>query len=242
MALSHIRVHVEPRITANDLARFMVSSDVVRLSIIRNSRETKDAMVVRYKYAREAITSFLTSVNRDSKILAVAEQMLEQRKNDTALPPFHRQDAALSLEALRSCRGMANLLGPIDFQPVAKRQKPIIIEGVEVSVNLNALVYAATKKKQLIGGAILRLTKADEKESEASGDRRKTMGSFVATIAYMHILENFKNIDGREASPAHCYSIDIQYGDVHSASSSVVRKIDNLKAACRIIKAMWKTA
>ena len=242
MADPHIRFHAEPRITANDLARFMVSSDVARLSIIRNSRETKAAMVVRYKYAREPIANFLTSAHRDGKILAAAEQMLKQRAADPALSPFNRQDAELSMEALKSCRGMANVLGPIDFQPVAQKQKALTIEGVDVSVNLSALVHASTKKKQLIGGAILRLTKADEKETEASGERRKLMGGFVATLAYMHILEHFKNVDGREPSPAHCYSLDIQYGDIHNASSSVVRKIDNLKAACRIIKAMWGSA
>ena len=238
----HVKHHAEPRITANELARFMVVSDVSRLTIIRNAREAKTSIVVRYKQAREAINNYLTSVTHDIKIINAAHQLLKQKAADPALKAFARQDAELSAEAIAAIAKMANVLGPIDFQPAPQKQAPIVLSGVTVSVHLDTLVHAATKKKSLIGGSLLRLTKADGNESDASAAKRQAMGGYAATLGYLHVLEHFNGKDDREASPIHCYSIDIQYGEMHTASASMARKVDNLKAACQMIAALWKSA
>jgi len=48
------------KLSANQLAKYMVSSETGKLGIIAEAKSDNTAMVIRYKDAREAIKVFLT--------------------------------------------------------------------------------------------------------------------------------------------------------------------------------------
>jgi len=52
-------MRVDPQISANDLALFMVSSDTARVSIVRRSKHPKKPPIIRYRDVRGPIRAYL---------------------------------------------------------------------------------------------------------------------------------------------------------------------------------------
>lgn len=91
-----------PRISVNDLANFMVSSDTARKSIVKRAREPKKEFIVtRYSAARAPICKFLVDANHDPEVLREAERELSLRAVDANLGPMLRDDARKSIGVLR---------------------------------------------------------------------------------------------------------------------------------------------
>lgn len=220
----------------------MVASDVGREAIIRNARAPKEAIVVRYKDVRSIVNNFLTNPYQDTEILAAGQRMFAQRANDNSVSAFWRNDADLSLEIIDSAFGMRNDFSPVDFQPAPKKQNNLQIEGVTVSVQLDALVHSGSPASPTIGGAILRLSKADDNETVSAAEKRREMGIYCAVLACLHVDAHFNGYEGRVPAPNSSMAIDLRSGEIHRAPRQFARRRQNLFAACRTISALWDAA
>lgn len=158
MAISPKPARATPRISANDLALYMVSSDTARIGIIKRAKTPQTPPIVRYKDVRPSIVAFLTDANRRVNPLTAAEEMFRQRAADLSVGPLRQDDALKSIEVLRAVQGMANRLAEYDFYPAPQSQPKLLMGGVEVSLRADMLVHGAAKGKEQIGAALLRMT------------------------------------------------------------------------------------
>ncbi|MCB1431832.1 MAG: hypothetical protein KDK75_05140 [Alphaproteobacteria bacterium] len=234
--MATVPVKKPARISVNDLALYMVSSDTARMGIIKRSKHPQKPPMIRYKDARPALCAFLSDPLRSVNPLTNAESMLQQRKVDMALSALARDDAAHSIDVLHAIQKMSNKLKSFDFQASPARQSKLILADVEISVYADLLVHGATKGVEQIGAAILRMTQ-DDAETEAAKAKRKEMGLYVATLARLHVDQNITT--NRLPANRLCMSIDVQHGEVFQAPDSNTLRMKNLEAACQMIRVMW---
>ncbi|MEQ5827842.1 hypothetical protein J3456_10790 [Sulfitobacter sp. NFXS29] len=219
-----------PRISANDLATYMVSSETAKQSIIRRNYDPQPFIVTRYQDARSAIKTYLSDLSRSQNPLNEAISMFEQRAVDPAESDTRQDDARQSIEVLNSLRLMDNQLGRYQFQDAPHSQPKLVLAGVEISVRADLWVYGEKRGQEQVGGAILRMTQDD-------GARRGDMGRYVATMLRMYIDQN--NPTDRTPANRLCMSIDVRHGEVVAAPASNARRMNDLEAACRVIHALW---
>lgn len=223
--------------SANDLARYMVAGDVGRRGIIRRAREVSTAVVVRYTDARAGLQSALCDPVNERRIIASTRNMLDQKANDAANSAWAREDALKSLDVLDAYSVMRNQLAGNDFVAAPQRQPFLRLGGVDVSVNCDVLAHRDVRNVPSIGGALLRLTKPEDEESETARARRLDMGAYAATLVFMQVETNLAG--NRQPRPDLCWSVDVQHGEVHSAPRNYRTRAANLEAACEVIAAMW---
>lgn len=226
-----------PRISVNDLALYMVSSDTARIGIVRRAKNPQVPPIMRYRDARGAICSYLADLRRDLNPLVSAEEMFRQRMADPAESPLRQDDARQSIEVLHAVQRMRNQLAPFEFLAAPTEQGRLELGGVEVSVRADLLVHGASRGVNQIGAAVLRMTQ-DDAESEVARSRRREMGLYVATLARMHVNQNISAGD-RQPVNRLCMSIDVQHGELFQAPDANTRRMNDLENACRFIAALW---
>ncbi|WP_306025711.1 hypothetical protein [Oceaniradius stylonematis] len=238
MARQPATERTEPRISVNDLALFMVSSETARIGIIRRAKFPQAPPIIRYRDARRSICAYLADQNRSVNHLLVVEDTLRQRIDDPSTSPLMRDDAAHSIDVLHAVQGMQNRLAGYDFRVAPTQQAPLHLGGVTVSVRADLLVHGASRGVEQIGSALLRMT-MDDADSEVARDRRRNMGLYAATLARLHTDQNITT--NRDPANRLCMSIDIQHGEVFVAPNSNTRRTNDLGSACQMIAAIWPT-
>lgn len=239
MGVTFPRVRQAPRISTNELALFMVSSETARMGIIRRAKNPQTPPIIRYRDARSAICSYLTDNVRRLNPLISAENMLRQRLEDPSESPLRQDDARHSIEVLHAIQGMANQLGAFEFLQAPSDQPKLNLGGVEVSVRADLIVHGSSRGQEQIGAAILRMTQ-DDAETDAARAKRREMGHYVAALARLHVEANIPS--NRTPANRLCMSIDVQHGETFQAPASNVRRMSDLENACRFIAAMWDDA
>lgn len=243
MVRSPIRERSSPTISANELAAYMVASDVGREGIIQRARWQGAAAVVRYRDARRAMVRFLADPHRRPQTLLDTRDRLEAQADDPALRPFTREDARSSVAALDAFQAGLNVFGfgGLSFEVPATGLRPLDIETVAVTVSLDLIVRATDRRRgDLVGGVLFRLSKGSEGETEAAAARRREIGMYAATLVHMVCTEQLASV--AMPSPAHCFSVDVQRKERHRASSQYLTREANLQAACRSIRRAWDDA
>ena len=228
-----------PRISANELARFMVAGDTGRIGIIRNARDYTTPSRIRYSGVRQEIKDYLCDMGRSDRSLNAMRLRFEQKAADPALGTWDREDARLSVDVLKALARMNNQISGARFAAAPSRQAPLIMAGVTVNIQLEVLMTRTKGATEEIGGVLFRMTKADD-ETDAAATKRRDMGAYAATLA---LLQTQTHLAG-SAQPHHqlCASFDIQCEEVHYAPRAYTARSRNLENACRFIAAMWETA
>lgn len=223
-------------LTANQLAKYMVSTETGKIGIIKQAKSDNKAGAIRYKNAREAIKAHLTDIKRSREPLEAAYNQMEQAKNDSSLSPFARNDASASLDALDAFDVISNQLGGYEFAAAPKRQPKLILSGVKINITLDLLVKTKRKGIEHIGGALFRFTQADG-ESEAAASQRRNMNAYAATLAHMQVTQSF----AKSGNPLHeiCYAVDVQFKEVIAAPKTYARRASDMENACRFVSAIW---
>lgn len=219
----------------------MVTLGPGRIGIIRRARDSITPPRARYAALRTALRAYLTDPLRRRSVLDTLGTNLEQRMNDSSLSNFARQDAELSRDALSAFLRMErNLLAGYTFSSAPAKQAPLLIAGVLVSTNLDMLICRERGSRTECGGVLLRLTKADEEESDSAAGKRRDMGAYAATLVQMQV----RATAAPDAVVHHslCMSVDVQSGDVHPSSRNFVSRAQRIEAECRFIAALWNTA
>lgn len=215
----------------------MVSSETTKLAIIRRNRYPSKPPIIPYQDAKGWLVRAWTDPQNKRRILEDAIEHFEYVADDDSVKPLKRNDARLSIDAIRAFRDSL-----IDFQsnrltfvPAPRNLSPLVLEGVHVKANFDLISHATIKNKDYEGGIIFRLTKAEE-DSILAKHRREEMGHYAATIAFMQVAD--KTPTGREARNDITYAIDVRCGQAFSARGGT-RRMSNLKAACRMISSIW---
>ena len=215
----------------------MVSTDVGRIGIIKRAKLSSAPARIRYSDLRSGVRAYLTDIRRSPAHLRNVRSLLEQKASDTSLREFSREDARLSIAALDAFeRSSANLLGGMPFIAAPAKQPLLQLGGVDISINLDLL----WQDEFQVGGALLRLAKADEADSETASGKRHEMGIYTAILVRMQVAA--RAVNGDIVRPDMCMSVDIQGGELFRAPRSHRQRADRLEAACRFIAAYWGSA
>ena len=214
----------------------MVSSDTARVGIIRRAKHPQAPPIIRYRDVRPVVCNFLADDNRQVNRLVQAEEMFARRMDDDAESSLRQDDARASIEVIRSAQGMANQLAAFTFLAAPAQQDKLDLAGIEVSVRADLFVSAPLRGVQHNGVAVLRLTQ-DDADTDAARSKRRDMGLYVATLARMHIEQNFASRE--PISNRLCMSIDVQHGEAFQTPDANTRRRNDLENACRFISAMW---
>src|ERR1700685_4222373 len=233
------RSPASPRVTANDLALFMVSSETARLGIIRRAKNPQAPPTIRYKDVRPVVGAFLADDNRRIQALIDAENVFQQRADDGAESALRRDDARNCIEVLRGVQGMSNQLAPFTFCAAPASQPKLSLSGVEISVRADLLVKMPIRGQEHAGAAIFRLTQS-EAGSDTAISKRREMGLYVATLVRLHVDQNLH--PSLPVSNRLCMSIDVQHGECFQAPDSNTRRTNDLTSACQFIAGAWATA
>lgn len=142
--------------------------------------------------------------------------------------------------ALRGLRTPGQIsLAEYDFRLVRSEQAPLTISDVEISIRADLLVHGLSRNGDQIGLALLRMTQ-DDADTDQARERREEMGRYVATLARRHLEENFpRELETAAVANRLCLSIDVQHGEVFAAPNAIVRRMNDIENACRVIAAMW---
>ncbi len=230
----HIITNDTPRISANELAKYMLASETGKLGVIRNAIRSTTAARVRYKPARDCIKAFLSSEHKNVADIHAKIATLQAIVDDQAASAFAKEDSQYSIDALNSFLGLRNQLGPYTYTVVPARGQPHLnLHGVDVSVNLDLTAERTYKGKKQIGGVILRLSKSGS-GTPAAVAKREDMGRYVATLAHIRAAQNSEN-----AYRGMSCSIDAQFGQALYCPPAFTQRVQNLENACRFIAGMW---
>lgn len=232
----HTRVNLTPRITANELAKYMVSTETGKLSIIRNAKQSTTATRTRYKDARAAVKGYLTHPNRDMAVLDRALESMDQIENDPSRSDFAKDDARKSQAALAAFSRMRNALGGFDYVVAPRRQPKLNLSGVEVSVTVDLLVERTRRRVDEVGGVLFRFTQAED-ETPAATNKRREMGKYAATLVHMHVGANMSG--DRQPHNDICIAADVQFEEAIAAPRTYAQRARNMESACMMIGAVW---
>lgn len=233
----HTRTRPNPTISANELAKYLVSGDHAREGILRRAKEVSTAAVIRYRDLRQGLVSYLSNAERPRARLVELEQHLRQRADDTSLSPFHREDATASLEALEAFHRLNNRLGGMSLHVPERWNGALMIEGVAVNVSPDLALIQDARTGPRYGVLIMRFAKGEDRESEAAAGRRAEIGRYVATLAYLQAQAQC--LPDHTAHHSLCHALDVQNEEMIGIGPSQTRRVNDITAACRGIARAW---
>ena len=236
MAVVHYREQRTPRISANELARFMVATDLGREGIIRNARWQGTVRVVRYRAARDCLGRFLSDKARPHRIIAEGKERFDSILDDPSKSAFQHEDARASIVALNNFQRSWNQLGlgGLNFEP-APRLAPIEMAGVQVGVALDSVIKMPNPDR--VGGLLFRMSRGTAGETEGAASKRREIGRNAAVLVFLCASERL--VKNGVPSAELCYSIDVQHGEAHQPPRNYLAISENMHAACRAIAAIW---
>jgi hypothetical protein len=239
MAEARYREQKTPKISANELARFMVATDTGREGIIRNARWQGTVRVARYRGARDGLARFLCDRGRSWQIIADARRGFDAILNDPTATPFKHEDARASIVALDTFQRRWNQLpfAGLNFE-AAQKFAPLEMDGVKVGVALDAVVRLPNPSR--VGGVLLRMSRGGDGETENAASKRREIGRNAAVLVFLCVSARMS----RTGTPSHehCFSVDVQHGEAHQAPRNYLAMAENMRAACRTIVDMWDRA
>jgi hypothetical protein len=228
-----------PRISANQLATFMLAEEPGKVGIVEQARRPNPAKPAHYSQLRRILRDALANPVKEKSILADGHNFLAQRAANNSHSEFVRLDAERSLEILDKFAGMRNQLAGYDYRPPPPKQGKLFIRGVQVSADCDLLIYKKSGDNDLIGGLIFKLGQAIEEETDTAQKKREKKGRIASTLAYMNIA---KNLAGQRAPATKlCWSVDAQSGDVWVAPANNTRLIGRVESACQIYRSLWNS-
>lgn len=233
----NFRIHLDPRISANQLAQYVVSEPSKQESIVRNAKRMSKIKVANYQPARIAVSKSFDGNGLNADILSAEAERME---TEIFFEPF--EDACNKLSAA-SLRKLAPLVSGIDCQGVkiprpARAFDHLLMEDVRVSVQPEVVFSMVHRGATRFGGVMVNFSKGEASSlSRKSG--KYTAGDYAAFLVFQMLALHF----GQQGGPryANCFAVDVYRDEIYSAPQSHVTMLKNVQAACRMIALQWNT-
>ena len=228
-------IYTEPRISANQLAQFLVSDPSKQESIVANSRRVSRIQVANYQHARSSLTRSHDQNGINPDLLNSAIQRLEANPGND---DFDRTCLDLSV---RSLRRLAPLVGKIDCEGMRINRPQrgfdhLLIEGVRVSIQPDIVFSFNHRGGVRFGGVLVNFANgAGSALSKAAG--KYSAGDYAAYLVYQFLAIQFASQGGPRYQ--NCFAVDVFRDSLYSAPASFVMMLRNVEAACRNIARQW---
>jgi hypothetical protein len=242
------REKLRPQISANALAKFLVSGLAVQETILRDARFPRQVIVTPYQDVEREIASYLADPRRDKRSIDTVKEKLRQLVRSDDSEPGAINNAKLGLALMERFEVVENSLGLRSYgfeQP--GRTSPLRIHGVVVPVHIDLIIQPlVVHGEKRVGGILFRSSKDPDtispKKEETRLRRteiRRDMGRYVATMIALLLEAQFP--DKGAASLAHSFAVDLHLGESIPAGSDGRSRKNDIDAACRMITRLWDT-
>lgn len=229
-------IYLEPRVSANQLALYVVSDHSKQETIVRNAKRVSKIRVANYQPARAALARCY-----DGNGLNLAQLSNEADRMEVAPfeESFENDCNKLSAAALRRLIAFAPSIDCKGAQiPRPSRGfDHLLIDNVRVSVQPDIVFGMAHRGAAKFGGVIANFSKT-ESLSKLSG--KHCAGDYAAFLVFQMLGLRFAAQGGARYS--NCFAVDVHRDAIYPAPSSHISMLKNVQAACRSIARQWDEA
>jgi hypothetical protein len=228
------KVYLDPRISANLLAQFMISDHAKQEAIVRNAKRVNTIMVANYQSGRLAVsTSYDGAGINVGQLNAKAEHMKTAEFSDD----FETKCNRLSGAALEKFAEFAQEIHCTGIKVPRPRDgyRHMLIENVRVSVQPEIVFTLQHRGQSKYGGIMVNFTKGDSTSYDKKQGRYYS-GDYAAFLIFLMLGLHYGNTGVRNAS---CYAVDIYRKAAYSGTTAHVTMLRNIEAACRNIARQW---
>lgn len=236
--IGNATIHLQPRISANQLAQFAVSDPAKQETIVRNAKKVGRARVTIYQPAKHAIPKCHTPEGFNAE--SIIKQAVRMETTDFS-DPFERKCNDLSAASLRVA---SRLVDQIDCEGTRISAPPrgfdhLIIEGVRVSIQPEIVISFTHRGLTKFGGVMFNFAKTESTSLE-NGNVKHQAGEYSATLVFLMLSVHF----GAKGGPrnVNCFAVDVYREKVFSAPASYKTMLKNIEASCRSIARQWEVA
>jgi hypothetical protein len=231
-----IKVHAEPRISANKLAEYILADPHRQRTIIRESKFSKVVMTVPYTKTRTFIARAFTGDSLDIDKLGQRAAEIERENEVDGISDWHHTDNTNSALALKKIISIASELSWKNARIVHGRLGGIQIAGVHVSVQPE-LVFTFEHRNISKAGAILLNTAKSDEKSLARNNGGYCVGNYLSSLLFQMLLSKAPRIAAPLSSK--CFAVDVFRETVYTAPANYRTLNKNLEAACEVIASRW---
>jgi len=219
----------KPRIALNQLAEYMIASDVTRQRILTTCRFRPIARIVQYNDGRSMVAFHIASGSASINDLQIKLDKLARKPVSSG---FEAQQLELNCALIAKYIALSNVIelpGTKILKPPLASEK-LKYNGVEISVEPDLIVMDKKDGQALVGAAKIRYSKGKPVDAEAA--------EYVG-VGLFDFAESCLGNYGLAAKKL-CFSLDLHSGQSIACPSSTTRKLNNMKAACAGIAAQWE--
>ena len=230
-------LYLEPRVSANQLAQFVVSDPAKQETIVRDATRVMAVRVANYQPARNAMPRCHNADGIDpASVIAHATRMGETVFTD----PFDSKCNELSAAAFVKFAPIASQIDCAGERIPAPRRgfDHLLIEGVRVSVQPEIVVSFAHRGSTKFGGVIFNFSKGDQASLE-NGNGRYQAGDYAAALVFLMLGVHFGSRGGPRS--ANCFAVDVYREAIFQTPGAYKTMLRHLEAACRNIARQWET-
>lgn len=217
-----------PRISINQLAKYLSASPATRRRIILDQKQPKSFMVNYYDYANKSIINFILGGCKDEEIIVKEISSLYEKE---AQSEYDETRISVNIEALQAVLDSYEQveLDGLKLKQIQNECPKITISGVDISVRPELLMKGRYKEKGIIGALKIYYSKNDPLSEESA--------SYISAIVGQFIEENFTK--KLEMSPKLCQVYDIFAGTVYVAPTAIKKRFRDVQYACQEIALWW---
>ena len=205
----------------------------------RNMKYERIAPTLIYRRLQKGVASYLSSPIRDRRILDRCRDDLEKER-ENASTSTARDNAQYALRALETFERSLNALPIAGVNlTLAPLQKPMMIEGVKVSVQPTALIRVERPRGKPLRGAIIVDTAKGQEPKTDEAKAKATLGMTHAAYLLHELVANSVATDDEKPSAEHCMVFHSHRPELVCSPSNYRSQLRNMEAACRDIVASW---
>lgn len=234
--IGNFTIYLEPRMSANQLAQYLVSEPSKQEAIVRDAKRVGAVRVAIYEPARKAVHDCHDQTGLNHRLLALEAARMETAVFSDAFVSESNRLSAASLKRLLQFPHEIDCKGEKIARP-RRGFDQMMIQGVRVSVQPDIVFTAAHRGGASFGGVIMNFSKGEQSSlSKATGGRFKA-GDYAAFLVFQMLALRHGNQGGPRLED--CVAIDVYRDQIYSAPSAQKTALKNVQAACRTIALQW---
>lgn len=221
----------EPKISINELTKFVKASDAKKLSIVKGQKYPPIVPTSYYRPVVLALSKFIKS-DFDTDIVLDAIEKLQGKVVD----PKKKQATTKKANQIAALRQFLKMEFPETFQSIkcsfsSPKVKACKLSDVNVVVAPEIII-----RREVAGVKYIGAIKFDIHKDELDFSIGRQRASLIE-----YFLNNFKNDDER-VDKKYCLCVDVMHGNIYRPTHNIMEDMLILEEACGEVYKLWKIA
>lgn len=230
-----LKTNPEPKMTINKLGEYLVAGPKRQRKILEQLKYPKDNAFgfTPYGDVREAIKKYFINNFEESYIndlISALEEKLNVKETDPRLTDWQISVIGSSIEALENVLDSANINTDYLYEQYDGGNPKLLIHGVEISINPDLIVRSKVKNKDCAGALKIHISKNSSIDQEGS--------AYIATLLNNFTIDHLCN-HNTTARNENSISYDVFSDSFVESPKAFKRRMEDIEAGCKNIKAIW---